>query len=189
MRNYRRPPSLRPPPPPLRPPLEPPVLRLELPRLLAALALEPLLAPLNALPDEEPRLAEGLALACEGLGDGRERPALGAAVGRLAEGVPVEGRAAAVPVEGRAAAVPLEGRAPTVPVEGRAPTLPVEEPAPPDPQPRASALRAVLAAVGEPLLPRRLWSGCHLVWPLAEPAWPDRAVLALAFRLALTFWL
>jgi len=71
--GYRRPPLLR---PPLEPPLEPPLLRLEEPRLLAALALAPLLAPLNALPEEE-----GLALACEALGDGLERLAPAEAVG------------------------------------------------------------------------------------------------------------
>jgi len=99
--------------------------------------------PPNALPDEEGPLAEGLDLGCETLGDGLGRLTLGDAVGRLAEGVPVE------------------GRAPAVPVEGRAPTLPVEGLAPPEPHPRASVLRAELAAVGEPLLLSRLWSGCH----------------------------
>ena len=137
--------------------------RLEEPRLLEACALGPLLAPLNGLPDEEERLAEGLDLDCEALGDGLGRLALGDVVGRLAEGVPVEGRALAVPVEGRVPEVPVEGRAPAAPVEGRAPTLPVEGLAPAEPQPRASGLRAEFAAAGEPLLLSRFWSGCHFV--------------------------
>ena len=63
--------------------------RLEAPRLLAALALAPLLAPLKALPDEEARLAEaGDAL---GAGLGRLAPAEGA--GRAAGTVLAEGRA------------------------------------------------------------------------------------------------
>jgi hypothetical protein len=163
-------------------------------------ALEPLLTPLNALPDEEGRLTEGLDLGCEALGDGLGRLTLGDAVGRLADGVPVAGRAPTLPVEGRVPVVPVEGRAPAVPAEGRAPTLPVEGPAPPELQPRASELRAVFAALGEPLLLSRLWSGCHFVCALvddarAPEALVDRALLTLAFRLALalrltlTFWL
>ena len=84
----------RPPPPPPRPP-PPPELRLEDPRLLASRVPAPLLAPPKALPDEADRLAEGLALDCEALGDGLGRLALGDAVGLLAEGVPVVGRAPA----------------------------------------------------------------------------------------------
>ena len=125
-------------------------------------------------------------MGCETLGDGLGRLTLGDAVGRLADGVPVEGRAAAPPVEGRVAAVPVEGRAPAVPVEGRAPALPVEGLAPPEPQPRASVLRAEFAAVGEPLLLSRLWSGCHLFCPLVAE---ERALLALLFRFTLLFWL
>jgi len=156
--------------------------RLEEPRLLEACALGPLLAPLNGLPDEEERLAEGLDLDCEALGDGLGRLALGDVVGRLAEGVPVEGRALAVPVE---------GRVPEVPVEGRAPAAPVEGPAPPELQPRASALRAEVEAVGEPLLAIRLWSGCHFVWPLVDDGRAPVALVwpAVVFRLTLTFWL
>ena len=167
----------RPPPPPLKPPL----LRLEAPRLLELRALAPLLAPLNALPDEEGRLAEGLDLDCEALGDGLGRLALGDAVGRLADGVPVEGRAAALPVEGRAPAVPVEGRAPAV-AGGRtgAPTLPVEGPAPPEPQPRASAAAGRVAALGEPLLLSRLWSGCHFCRAAAWAGFPGRAVAPVA---------
>ena len=84
-------PKLRP-PPPLCPPL---LKRLEEPRLLAEPPREPLLAPLKALPDEEPRLAEGLALDCEALG----RLAPAEAAEREDEGVPVDGRAAAPPDE------------------------------------------------------------------------------------------
>jgi len=75
--------------------------------------LDPLLAPLNALPDEEGRLA----LDCDALGDGE---------GREAEAEPVEGRAPAVPVEGRAPAPPVEAEprfAVLACVEGRAPEL------------------------------------------------------------------
>ena len=151
-------------PPPRAPP---PLKRLEAPRLLASLALAPLLAPLNALPDEEGRLAEGLALGCEALGD---------AAGRLAEGVPVE------------------GRAPAVAGEGRAPVLPVEGPAPPALQPRACWLAAEAEAEGVPLLLSRLWSGCHFVPALDDDARApvalaevDLEVLTLAFRLTFTF--
>ena len=73
-----------------------------------------------------------------------------------------------MPVEGRTPAVPVEGRAAAVPVEGRAPTLPVEGPAPPEPQPRASVLRAEAEAPGDPLLLSRLWSGCHFFCPLVD---------------------
>ena len=144
-----------------------------MPRLLELRALAPLLMPPYALPEEDGRLDEEPARLGEALGEGDEREAEGAgrdapvdAVGRLADGVPPEGRAAAVPVEGRAPAVPVEGRAPVLPVEGRVP---------PEPQPRASELRAEVAAVGEPLLARRLWSGCHFFWPPVDYArlpWP-----------------
>ena len=99
------------PPPLLRPPLEPPLLeRLEAPRLLEALAPAPLLAPLKALPDEEVRLAEGLAFACEelALGDELGRLALAEGVGREAEAVPVDGRPPALPVEGAARLAALD---------------------------------------------------------------------------------
>jgi hypothetical protein len=68
------------------------VLRLDEPRLLSARALEPPLAPPNALPEEEERLPEGLDFDCEGLALGDEL--------RLADGVPVDGRALALAVEG-----------------------------------------------------------------------------------------
>ena len=164
-------------------------------------ALAPLFTPLNALPDEAERLTDPLDLDCAALGVAAARFALEAPPDQFPLGLPAEGRAAALPVAGlapallvggRAATLPVEGRAPTLPVEGLAPALPVEGRAPPDPQPRASAVRAVFAAVGEPLLLSRLWSGCHffcapvaLVWPAAVV----RAVLTLAFRLTLTFWL
>jgi hypothetical protein len=128
--------------------------------LLEARSLAPLLAPLNALPDEEGRLAEGLERDGEALGDELGRLAFGDAVDLLAGAAPVEGRAPALPVEGRAVAVPVEGRAPTLPVEGLAP---------PEPYPRASALR--VEALGDPLLFNRLWSGCHFCWPLEVLAW------------------
>ena len=134
-----------------------------MPRLLAALALAPLLAPLNALPDEEARLAEGLAL-----GDALGRLGLAEGAGREGEGVPVE------------------GRAPAVAVEGRAPVLPVKGPVPPELQPRACLLLAEADAVGVPLLLSRLWSGCHFFCPLVEDE-VDLEVLTLAFRLTLTF--
>src|SRR6185295_15606965 len=141
--------------------------------LLALRALAPPPAPPYALPEEEEREAEGL---------GRDAPV--DALGRLADGVPVDGRVPAAPVEGRAPAAPVDGRAPAAPVEGRAPLVPVEGRAPPEPQPRASALRAEAAAVGEPLLPRRLWSGCHFFWvPVDDglvPA-PSRFTFLLTF--------
>jgi hypothetical protein len=90
--------------------------------LLEALALAPLLAPPNALPDEAERLAEGLALDCEALGDAVDRFAPPPQVEVVPAPVPpVEGRVAAVPVEGRAEAVPVAGRAPALAVEGEAP--------------------------------------------------------------------
>ena len=97
-------------------------------------------------------------------------------MGRLAEAVPVEGRAAAVPVEGRAALLPVEG------VGRGAVAGCVEGPAPPEPQPRASVLRAEFAAVGEPLLLSRLWSGCHFC-PLVDVGRAPVPVLMLVFRL------
>ena len=81
----------------------------------------------------------------------------------------------------------MEGRALALPVEGRAPALPVEGLAPPPPQPRASVPRAVLAALGEPLLLRRLWSGCHFC--CAPVALVLRPVLAPVLRLTVLFWL
>ena len=117
---------LAPPPPP---PLEPPLLRLEVPRLLALRAVEPLLTPLNALPEEE-RLADGLGLDWKVLVEGAGRLAVGDAAGRLPVAVPVEGRAPTFPVEGRVPTAPVEGCAPTFPVEGRVPTAPVEGRAP-----------------------------------------------------------
>jgi hypothetical protein len=84
------------------------VLRLDEPRLLSAFALEPLLAPPKALPEDEERLAEELGFACEEL-------ALGDVGGRLADEVPPDGRAPALAV------------GPPAPVEGRAPALPVED--------------------------------------------------------------
>ncbi len=104
---------------------------------------------------------EGLGRGCETLGDGLWRLTLGEAVGRLADGAAVE---------------------------GRAPTLPVEGPAPPEPQPRASVPRAEFAAAGEPLLFRRLWSGCHFFCALvddgrAPEAAVDRSRLTLESRL------
>lgn len=160
-----------------------------MPRLLALRALAPLLAPLNALPPPPPpedRLTDGDADGAdrEALGDGLGRLTLGDALGRLADGVPVEGRPPA-PVDGRAAAVPAEGLAAAVPAEGRAPEFPVEgrAPAPPAPQPRASVLRAEVAALGEPLLLRRLWSGCHFFCPAVAPE--PRFELTLVFRLKL----
>ncbi len=57
-------------------------------------------------------------------------------------------------VEGRALAWGVEGRALACAVEGRAPALAPE--APPEPQPRASPLRAEAAVVGDPLLLKRL---------------------------------
>ena len=136
--------------------------------MLISRAPAPLLVPPNALPDEEGRLVEGLDRVFEAPGEEPERLAPVEAVGRLAEGVPVE------------------GRAPAVPVEGRAPTLPVEGPAPPEPQPRACELRAEFAAAGEPLLLRRLWSGCHFCPPavvLARGAATLPSRLMLAVRL------
>ena len=137
-----------------------------MPRLLAALALAPLLAPLKALPDEEARLAEGLALDGEALGEGLGRLALAEGAGREGEGVPVD------------------GRAPAVPVEGRAPTPPVEGPVPPELQPRACWLLAEADAEEVPLLLSRLWSGCHFVCALDDDA---RAPVALELRLTLEF--
>jgi len=95
-----------------------------------------LLAPLNALPDEEARLPEGVVLDCEALGDGLGRLALAEGAGRDCEGAPVEGRAPALPVEGRAPAVAVEG------------------PVPPELQPRACLL--LVEAEGVPLLLKRL---------------------------------
>ena len=89
----------------------------------------PLLAPLNALPDEEAGRPEGVALDCEALGDGLGRLAPAEGAGREGEGVPVEGRAAAVGVVGLV---------------------------PPELQPRACLLPAEVAAEGVPLLLRRL---------------------------------
>jgi hypothetical protein len=170
-RVHRRPPP--PPPPPLRPPL---LERLEAPRLLASLARAPLLAPLNALPDEEARLAEGLAWDRDALEDGLGRLALAEGEGREAEAVPVDGRAPALPVEGRALAVALEG------------------PAPPELQPRACWLLA--DAEGVPLLLSRLWSGCHFCGAPEEDALApvalaeaDLEVLTLAFLLTFTLLL
>ena len=77
------------------------MLRLAEPRLLSAFALEPPLAPPNALPEEEERLAEGLAFACEEPGFACEELALDDGLGRLAE-EPVDGRAPALPEEGEA---------------------------------------------------------------------------------------
>ena len=149
------------------------------PRLPKSREPEPLLIPPKALPPEPPegRLTEGEGLGAgrDALGDGLGRLALGEAAGRLAEGVPVEGLVPALPVE---------GRVPAVPVAGRAPTLPVEGPALPEPQPRASALR--VAALAEPLLFSRLWSGCHFCCP---PVAEVRALLALLFRLMLALLL
>jgi len=54
-----------------------------------------LLVPLNALPDEDERLAEGLALDWNVLVGAAERLAVGDAAGRLPPAVPVEGRAPA----------------------------------------------------------------------------------------------
>jgi len=93
-----------------------------------------LLAPLKALPDEEPRLADD----GDTLGDGLGRLALAEGAGRDCEGAPLEGRAPALPVEGRAPAVALEG------------------PVPPELQPRACLLPADVAAEGVPLLLKRL---------------------------------
>src|SRR5262249_6332383 len=149
----------RPPPrPPRLPPLKPPLLRLELPRLLELRAAEPLLlAPPNALPEDDGRLPDPP--------PDRFWKLLVVGAGRLPAPAPVEGRAAVFPVEGRFAAAPVEGLLPTAPVEGRAaafpvegrdPTAPVEGLAPLEPQPRASR---VLAEA--PLLFLRFWSGCH----------------------------
>ena len=76
-------------------------MRLEEPRLLSAFALEPLLAPPNAPPEEEERLGEGLAFACEEL-------ALGDVLGRLADEAVLGDRLALVPVDGRAPTLPVE---------------------------------------------------------------------------------
>jgi hypothetical protein len=94
--------------PPLLPPplLRPPLLRLEEPRLLSALALEPLLEPPKAPPEEEALgfACEDPAFACEALalGDAVGRLALAEGAGREAESLPVDGRTPALPVEGEA---------------------------------------------------------------------------------------
>ncbi len=156
-------------------------LRLEAPRLLLALAPAPLFTSPKAPPDEGFPPAEGLGRAGEALGEG-----LGEELGRLALAGAAAGRLAAAGVlaEGRAADPPVEGRALDAPAEVRPPTLVAEGPVPPELQPRASRLRAELAVLGEPLLPRRLWSGCHFCCPPA--CVPLRLALALTFRLALT---
>jgi len=120
--------------------------------LLKLRALDPLPPPLKAL------LRDGLGLArlTEGLALGLGLLTEGDAAGLLTEGDAL-GRAVGVaPVLGRAAPSP-------VPVEGRAPIdgVPVLGRLPPEPQPRASMVPADAAAPGEPLLLRRLWSGCH----------------------------
>ena len=61
-----------------------------------------------------------------------------------------------IAVDGRALALVEVGRALALAVEGRAPALAADGLAPPEPHPRASPLRAEAAAVGEPLLLRRL---------------------------------
>ena len=96
-----------------------------MPRLLKLRADEPLLTPLNALPDEGERLADGLRGDWGLLVDGAERLTVGDAAGRLPAAGPVEGRAPTLPVEGWAVTLPVEGRAPTAPVDGPVPTVPV----------------------------------------------------------------
>jgi hypothetical protein len=136
-----------------------------------------LLTPLNALFDEEGRLAEVLDLFWKVLVEVAERFPVCDPPDQLPVVVPVEGRVPAVPVAGRVPTAPVEGCAPTFPVEGRVPTAPVEgrvptlpadgrEPiapveawAPPELQPRASLVLA--EAVPAPLVRIRFWSGCH----------------------------